>query len=382
MRFVLFAFLLLPQLLVAQIVQDPEADFLRHYDASQTEDLIRTERDLNGDGAPEILLTLTSMHNGVQGNIWILYRSRAAGGFDRIESTSNGGIIEFHRQAASAQERQDREGSDIVRYSAGGGGSGHITSYAMTADGIEETVIQKINPRAVEADAEIYDTLFNNPATRLQYEIESVADFENRMEVRIQQIDSRAFPEVTLFATVTQGAQPITGLTAEQFFISEDNIVVDAEVVKRTEEPIDVSFYVEEGLAIDRGPDFARAPILEFAPGELNAAFAENPPLEGRRAWVVVSASRTNADGKALMRLLEANTPVFTIAVGPNADVGVLRSLAMSTGGRYYQGDPKAAIESIAQQLQEQYEVRYTTRAPMSSEAVREVKLDYRSTSS
>ena len=44
-------------------------------------------------------------------------------------------------------------------------------------------------------------------------------------QIKINQVELSKFPDVTIYATVTQGSQPLTGLTARDFRVREDDFV-------------------------------------------------------------------------------------------------------------------------------------------------------------
>ncbi|MEM1295960.1 MAG: hypothetical protein AAGH89_11385, partial [Verrucomicrobiota bacterium] len=151
--------LLLGQIAVfaADPIMNPMRDFLKHFDALDPRDVIKTEPDLNGDGVPEILLTYNNTVNGRQGNIWVLYRSLPGGGYERIDELTTGAPIEFHQKASAIKKRSG--GADIVRYSPGGSGRGVISSFNLGSEGVGETVIREIS--AAGSDAATYQAMFN-----------------------------------------------------------------------------------------------------------------------------------------------------------------------------------------------------------------------------
>tara|TARA_R110002096_G_scaffold159011_6_gene324633 strand:+ start:2044 stop:2721 length:678 start_codon:yes stop_codon:yes gene_type:complete len=164
---IIIAALFLGQIAVASAnpISNPMRDFLLNFDVQDPKDVIKTEPDLNADGVPEILLTYNNTVNGRQGNIWVLYRSLPGGGYERIDELTTGAPIEFHQKASAIKKRNG--GADIVRYSPGGSGRGVISSFNLGTEGVGETVIREIS--AAGSDAAIYQSMFNNPETKLVF---------------------------------------------------------------------------------------------------------------------------------------------------------------------------------------------------------------------
>jgi len=158
-------------------IADPRKDFLDIFASADEEDVITTEADLNGDGVPEVLVSLTTMHNGRMGNIWVLYKSVPEGGYERVESLADGAPLEFHRKAASIQPRADGT-NEIVCYMASSASSGLVGSYQLGPEGLTQSLSGEIAP--LGNDAPTYDRLFKDETTQLSYVYENAGKLKNR----------------------------------------------------------------------------------------------------------------------------------------------------------------------------------------------------------
>ena len=185
-------------LVAVAAVSNPEKDFLRNYASDRKENLIRTEVDLNGDTVPEILFSLTSMVNGRQGNIWVIYRSLPGGNYERIDELTGGGVLEFHQKATAIQNRGS-SGRRLLRFSPAGSGRGMLISYELDANGLGETVLDpEIAP--LGADAATYTNLFEDPNTRLVYHFENAGKLRDRYFPLQKYLEKMNFIRWCLFA--------------------------------------------------------------------------------------------------------------------------------------------------------------------------------------
>lgn len=150
-----------------EIVSNPRADYLEHFQCDDADDLIISEIDLNNDGVDDVLITQSSLYNGRQGNIWVLYRSIHGGQFERLDELAGGGVLEFHPKATVFQERANGAGRDLLRYAPSGGNRGYLTTYQLGPAGVGESVGRQISPGG--ADEDFFVRTFENPATQLAY---------------------------------------------------------------------------------------------------------------------------------------------------------------------------------------------------------------------
>lgn len=255
-------------------------------------------------------------------------------------------------------------------------------------------------------------------------------------KISINQIEISKFPEVTIYATVTQAEQPLTGLTAKDFRVREDEFVQAPLHVEAKRDPlsvvvlIDVSgsmkdameavqdaaaaflgtlseedsvlvmtFHEQIDTIYDLGSDFeaAEAAIRKTRHrGDtalydgINAALVALESVEGRRAVIALSdgvdddgrgkqLSKNNLD-VPLMRALTSSIPVYTIGLGTKMDEGVLKTFGSATGAAYLQApttdELQELYDDLGQQLAGQYAIRYTSRSPGDG-SIRHVKVDY-----
>ncbi len=158
-------------------IEDPRRDFLRAFESQDSEDLIWSEVDLNGDQVPEVLVSLSTMYNGHVGNIWVLYESLPDGTYSRREELADGGVLEFHRKAASTRTLANGA-REIVCYMPAGGGKGLIGSYQLGPEGISQSLSEEIEP--LGDDAATYDRLFTDSGTQLVFSYENAGKLKNK----------------------------------------------------------------------------------------------------------------------------------------------------------------------------------------------------------
>lgn len=174
-------------------IRDPVRDYLNDFETQPDEQLISTQVDLNGDGVEEIFLSRTSLYNGRQGNIWVLYESLPGGLWKRHETLGgeDGGVIEFHPKAVSVQA-DGKGGKMLIRYSPGSASSGRLTTLQLRNGGVSESERKgEIAPLA--GDAALYDQYFSNPESQLTFALRNMA------ELRAKYLPfNRWFHEITL----------------------------------------------------------------------------------------------------------------------------------------------------------------------------------------
>jgi hypothetical protein len=150
-------------------ITDPVRDFLGNFDVKGNKTVITARPDLNGDGTPDVLITVSNFSNGRQGNIWVCYESTPGGTFRRIDELAEGVPIEFHQKAVSFRPRRDGKGVELVRYSPGGAGEGILTALKLGGGTAAETEIGDFRPRE---DPGRYSALFESPKTQLVFQYE------------------------------------------------------------------------------------------------------------------------------------------------------------------------------------------------------------------
>lgn len=264
----------------------------------------------------------------------------------------------------------------------------------------------------------------------------SIIPFPSGTTVTINQVETSEFPKVKVYASVSRSGLPLTGLTAKNFRVREDNVEQGPIKVVPQRESIsavvllDVSGSMKEAIPATKeaavgfvnslskedkiqittfheqidtiyklGKDFdaAKASIWKIRHrGDtalydgVHAAIKSISHVPGRRVVIVLSdgvdddgygnqLSKRDLD-EPLMLGIVSNIPIYTIGLGTKMDEGVLKTLAGTTGAEYVNAPTKTELENlyerIAQQLSSQYEIVYeSTKA--NSGGLREVKLDY-----
>ncbi len=242
-------------------------------------------------------------------------------------------------------------------------------------------------------------------------------------QIVINQIDTSAFPRVTLFASVTKDGVPLKGLGAGDFRVREDEIdqepitvvpkltplnavvaldtsgsmkqrMADAQSAAKSfikllspEDKVQVLSFAREVkiLAADGRRESAEAAVDAVAArGDtalFDALYASVEMLKdtpGRKAVTLLSdGADDDGAGKQLskhsvedaLRLArEVNVPIYTVGVGTELDEAVLKKVAAETGGaNLITPQPEQLKElyaKIGEQLAGQYSIQYTSSLP------------------
>ena len=239
------------------------------------------------------------------------------------------------------------------------------------------------------------------------------------VQVTINQIDAAAFPDLTLYVTVTdEKGSPIRGLDPDAFQLTEDGSRVsdfDLSTVEEARPPltlamaIDTSTTMYFGNAIEEARDAAAEFVTGLGPDDQVALFAFSTevtrlqdftadknllqeriaeleakgwtalyeaiyqaalavaPLTGRRAIVILTDGKNQSDlprtaDQAIKAAQEAGVPVYTLGFGSALDTALER-IATETGGRYLKrpqaSDVRDLFTQLAGQLQSQYVLTY-----------------------
>lgn len=245
------------------------------------------------------------------------------------------------------------------------------------------------------------------------------------------QADVAAFPLVHSYVTVTnRQLVPVTGLAAACFTVEEDGQLQQSV----TATPVGTAHGLAVALVVDRSGSMtqeylgnaksaAQHFVDQLGPGDRAAllSFSAQVSLDhpfttdraslkraidalvadgatalydgiieavnqirmqtGRKAIVLLSdggdtASSSSIDA-AMQAAVQAGVPIFTIGLGSGTDEAVLQKIADDTGGRYYAAPTADQLQQIyqllAQQLQNQYRVSYTTSRPVRDGSTRQV---------
>ncbi|WP_299655315.1 VWA domain-containing protein [uncultured Jannaschia sp.] len=247
---------------------------------------------------------------------------------------------------------------------------------------------------------------------------------EGAAEVVLNEVNINAYPDVRLFVTVQSEGEPVTGLSAEDFRVREDEVdqsplTVDPQlpplsVVLATDASGSMADAMEETKAAATAFLATLAPqdrtlVLSFArelseltdmtedretvtgaiegltargDTALYDALARSVELvgaeDGRKAIVLLSdgvdddgagnpLSEATAD-TVLEEAASVNVPIFVVGLGGDLDTEGLTRIAGETGGRFLTAGEASELdtvyESIGTQLSGQYSVSYTSSLP------------------
>lgn len=250
-------------------------------------------------------------------------------------------------------------------------------------------------------------------------------------ELTLNEINTEAYPDITIFATILKDGEPVTGLGAADFKVSEDEVEQSPLTVEPQLPPLSVVVTVDVSGSMSKRMDATKKAAADFVGrlGEKDAAqlvsfqreIATLTPMttdkgdvvdaigglvargdtalfdglstsldllaehKGRKAVVLLSDG-VDDDGtgkplskatvqQALERAARINVPVFVIGLGTQMDEAVLQQIAGATGGRYLpapEASQLAAVyDSIGSQLSGQYAIRYTSSLPADGSARR-----------
>ncbi len=242
-------------------------------------------------------------------------------------------------------------------------------------------------------------------------------------QVVINQIDTSAFPKVTIFALVSRDGVPLKGLGAADFRVREDEVdqapltvvpkltqlnavialdasgsmrqrMTDAQVAAKSfidmlnrEDRVQVLSFAREVKVLSTGGDrqSAKAAIdATIARGDtalydaLYTSVEMLKAIPGRKVITLLSdGADDNGAGRQLSKhsvndvlalAREVNVPIYTIGVGTEIDETTLRKVADETGGANLIApqpqELKALYARIGEQLAGQYNIYYTSNLP------------------
>ena len=249
--------------------------------------------------------------------------------------------------------------------------------------------------------------------------------------ILLNELNSSAYPDMQIFATVLRDSTPVTGLTADDFRVREDEVDQQPLIVEAQLPPLSVVLAVDVSGSMSKRIDETRVAaktfvstlsssdsvqLLSFARqintptgmtqdiNEVNAAIDDLgargdtalydavlrsvellSDREGRKAIVLLSDG-VDDDGTgqplsqatvedALAAAAKVNVPVFVIGLGTGMDEAVLTRIADETGAIYLNAPETNQLGEvygqIGDQLSGQYAIRYTSNLPADGTARR-----------
>ena len=252
-------------------------------------------------------------------------------------------------------------------------------------------------------------------------------------EVLINQVDTSAFPKVSIFATVLRDGQPVDKLTANDFRVREDevdqepltvtpklaalNAVITVDTsgsIKKnlpdvqaaasgfidnlgTEDRFSVIGFAREVKVLSSSGDRTQAKTAiasTVARGDtalydaIYESVAKLKDVKGRKAVILLSDGvDDNGEGKQLSKhslddglslAKQVNVPVYTVGLGAEIDESVLKKVAVDTGAKFFlapkSSDLKQLYDNIGRQLLGQYSIEYSSNLPADG-SIHNVKL-------
>lgn len=242
--------------------------------------------------------------------------------------------------------------------------------------------------------------------------------------LQINQVDTSHFPKVDIFATVLEAGAPVTGLSAKDFRVREDEVEQEPLSVAAQLSPLSVVITVDTSGSMSKAMQTAREAAQLFVdslapqdsvavvsfnrtvqvlanPGTnreqakqvigslqargdtalFDAMHASLDILKGRagRKAIVLLSDGVDDDGtgnvlskhsidESLKLAQDLNVPVFTVGLGSELDEATLQKVATQSGASFYKAPTADQLKSLygqlGQQLTGQYEISYTSNLP------------------
>ena len=249
-------------------------------------------------------------------------------------------------------------------------------------------------------------------------------DVAQGAEVVLNEVNSDAYPAVTVFATVVRDGAPVTGLAASDFRVREDEVDQEPLVVEEQLPPLSVVVTLDTSGSMSEALDDAQAAATAFVEGlsgqdsaqlvrfarevetatsmtstktevtgaitglsargdtALFDALMLSVDLAGERTGrkaIVVLSDGIDDDGTGqplseatlddvLTQAAAVNVPIFVVGLGEELDEASLTQIADSTGGLYLSAPTPEELatvyDQIGAQLSGQYAISYTSSLP------------------
>jgi hypothetical protein len=143
----------------AEAVKDPERHFLAGV-PREPNCLWRLRADLNADGLPEELFTLSTRRNARAGHIWQVYVGTRSGFVVASE------FISFRTDAAFIGNIREIEEPGLLAYFPGGRSQGALIVFQVKESRLVERPLGQIRP--LDSDAAMYQRYFTSARIRVE----------------------------------------------------------------------------------------------------------------------------------------------------------------------------------------------------------------------
>lgn len=131
---------------------DPARDYLSHFsplDGDRTiyssDNLLRLELDLDGDGRDEVLLSMARDQNAKLGNVWVVY-IKAPTGYGRV------GTMTFDPKSFYLGPIDELGDYGLVTFRPSGDGTGSLSAYLFNGVTLRDVEIISVTPDAPTRD--------------------------------------------------------------------------------------------------------------------------------------------------------------------------------------------------------------------------------------
>ncbi|MHB2155103.1 VWA domain-containing protein [Calditrichota bacterium GD2] len=322
-------------------------------------------------------------------------------------------------------------GVDVVAVSNDGNWL-YVGNPSSSSGSVQELVVINLNSMTIESTIQTGDSPVG---------IASGSKAQGGVKLVFNQIDASAFPNINCYVTVTDSVgNSISGLTESNFLLKEDNYTESPITVTSlggTNVPISVSLVIDRsGSMAGQQIDDAKTAAKDFV-DQMNAndeaaiiSFSTDVTIDqdftsdkdslylaidgivtggntaiydasieavnltvsqsGRKAVILMTDGLDNSSNYSLQDAIDnannANIPIYTIGLGispGSVEEQNLQQLAQQTGGEYYyapsSSDLQQIYQDISNQLQNQYQITYTTHNQKFDGSTRtvEIKVDY-----
>jgi len=295
-----------------------------------------------------------------------------------------------------------------------------------------ETVNEETDPDDSTVETDPDDSTVEGDSDGTTVDVGTNSHGTSGLDVRITQIRADDFPEIDVYATISDGGSPVTGLTRSNFDVAEDGTsqtLTSIRQLGRIGGDVSAALVVDRsgsmsGTAIANAKAAAKqfvgrlqpgdeAAVVSFASdvtidqrwsrnkavlnGSIDAisargstsifdgtleAVREASPRTGRSAVIVLADGESNDDRNTKRDVISEaqakNVPIYTIGLDLENE-GNLRDLARETGGAYYRAADSSDLDdiyrNISESIRNQYLLTYDTTNTATDGTTRTVAL-------